>query len=137
MGSRSTVADGRVTAPTSMPEVICPYQYWARVVRIVDGDTVDLEVSVGFELSMKARFRLLGVDAPEMFGVRHTSDEYTRGVAARDCLQALAPPDSWVEIRTYLSANREKYGRYLCNMYVDGRDLAEQLVAAGVAKPWE
>jgi micrococcal nuclease len=41
------------------------YTYRARLVRVVDGDTVDLEVDLGFHCSIRERFRLEGIDTPE------------------------------------------------------------------------
>ena len=59
------------------------YQYLAKVVRVVDGDTLDLRVDLGFTASVKVRVRLHGVNTPEMHGVKKDSDEYKAGDAAR------------------------------------------------------
>jgi len=60
------------------------YEYRARLVRVVDGDTYDLTIDLGLRVQTKARVRLRGVDTPETYGVRRGSDEWTRGRAAKD-----------------------------------------------------
>ena len=45
------------------------YTYKAKLKRVIDGDTVDLVVDAGFYISVHQRFRLKGIDAPEIFGV--------------------------------------------------------------------
>jgi micrococcal nuclease len=114
---------------------IQPYQYWAHVERVVDGDTIDLKVAVGFDAEITGRFRLLGVDTPEMFGTRHADAEHAAGVAARQRVEALIPADGWVEVKTYKLAGREKFGRYLCEIFIDGESLSDRLLREGLAAP--
>ena len=42
------------------------YTYAARLVRVVDGDTVDLDIDLGFHITVRERFRLAGIDTPEL-----------------------------------------------------------------------
>jgi micrococcal nuclease len=119
-------------SPTHKPKVVEPYQYWAQVQRVVDGDTIELNVELGFKVTVKERFRLIGVDTPEVYGVKRTSEEYKRGKAASDFVKSLIPPGSWVEIRVY-AEKREKYGRWLCEVFVGGKSLNETLVKKGFA----
>ncbi|MHC1610385.1 MAG: thermonuclease family protein [Candidatus Methanospirareceae archaeon] len=56
------------------------YIYKAKLERVVDGDTVDLIVDVGFYISVHQRFRLKGIDTPEIFGVSKDSVQYKRGI---------------------------------------------------------
>ena len=113
-----------------------PYQFWAQVIHIVDGDTLDLEVALGFELKVKNRFRLLGVDAPEMHGVKHNSSEYKQGVASKKALSTFTPRGAWVEVKTF-AHKREKYGRWLCILYKDGKDINRALIDQGYAQSFE
>lgn len=105
------------------------YHYQARVLTWVDGDTVDLEISLGLFVKVKRRARLLGVDAPEMFGAKATA-------AGRDAfafVKAACPPGSTVFIRTALDEG-DKYGRLLVAITtLDGRDVSEELIKAGHA----
>ncbi len=73
------------------PEGTTIYQYWARVEKVIDGDTVDLQVSLGFEITIKMRARLIGIDTPEIFSVRKTSNEYKAGMKSKKYLQNLIP----------------------------------------------
>jgi len=57
--------------------------YQATILNLIDGDTLDLNVNLGMGFFVNARIRLLGVDAPEIFGVKKTSEEYSRGMVAK------------------------------------------------------
>jgi micrococcal nuclease len=115
------------------PHSIKPYDYWGKVERIVDADTIDLTVSLGFDLSLSKRFRLIAVDAPETFSVRHDSDEYALGVAARKFVEEFIKVGDWVEVEVYCDLN-EKYGRELCQLFINGISLNEQLLIHDHAK---
>lgn len=125
----------QVAPATYPPNRVDPYQYWARVQRVVDGDTIDVTVELGFEITIKARVRIAGIDAPEMHGVPHTSHEYQAGLKAKQHVEQLAPPQTWVELRTYKARNREKYGRWIAAVYANGTNIADSLINAGLATP--
>ncbi len=57
--------------------------YQATLIKVLDGDTVDLNVNLGLGFFVNARIRFLGVDAPEIFAVKHTSEEYANGHVAK------------------------------------------------------
>lgn len=104
------------------------YVYRARVVRVVDADTVDLAVSLGFGIEVLSRVRLAGVDAPEM----KTAD----GRAARDRVAALLPVDSETCLKTD-GDRRDKFGRLLGRLELpDGLVLNDWLLENGLAKPY-
>jgi micrococcal nuclease len=99
------------------------YIYKAELIRVVDGDTVDLIIDLGFDTSRKERFRLYGVDAPEM--------NTLAGKAAKAWLwEALQPLESiYVQtIQLETKAKRDKYGRFLAVLY-DRFPQAGQIVA--------
>ena len=56
--------------------------YDAKVINVVDGDTFDAEVMVGFDITVTLRFRLSGVDTPEIHGVPRESQEWQAGQRA-------------------------------------------------------
>jgi micrococcal nuclease len=88
------------------------YIYKAELIRVVDGDTVELMIDQGFDTSRKERFRLYGVDAPEM----NTAE----GKAAKAWLwEALQPLEAiYVQtIQLSTKAKRDKYGRFLAVLY--------------------
>lgn len=105
----------------------------ARVVAVVDGDTLRVEDLDGRDLG---RVRLLGIDAPEVAHPPAPADCYAD--AATDRLQQLAPLGSIVDLATdSAQANRDRYGRIL--RYVDhaGLDVSRELLAAGAARLYE
>ncbi len=98
------------------------YIYKAELIRVIDGDTVDLIVDLGFDTSRKERFRLYGVDAPEM--------RTEAGKEAKAWLwEALQPLEAIYAQTIQLStkAKRDKYGRFLAVLYGDLGDLRANL----------
>jgi micrococcal nuclease len=88
------------------------YIYKASLIRVVDGDTVDLIIDLGFDTLRKERFRLYGVDAPEM--------RTKEGKEAKAWLwEALQPLEAiYVQtIQLSTKAKRDKYGRFLAVLY--------------------
>lgn len=100
------------------------YKYRAEIVRVVDGDTVDAEVDLGFDVRLSARFRMQGINAPE----KNTQD----GKKSLARLTELLPVGSQVVVQT-TKDKREKYGRYLGTFLVAGKSVNQQLVDEGFA----
>lgn len=115
------------------PQNINVYQYWAQINKIVDGDTYDLNISMGFNTSINERFRLLGIDTPETYGVKKNSTEYKKGKAATDFVKTIIKAKDWIEVSVYFG-RKEKYGRWLCEIFKDGISLNEQLLVNAHAK---
>lgn len=103
-------------------------RYQATVDRVVDGDTVDVVVDLGFDLSLRGRFRLAGIDAPEM--------NTAAGRASKARLEELLPAAGVVFVETFKGDAKDKYGRYLGKfVQADGKsDIGEVLVREGRAK---
>lgn len=135
------------------------YEYRANVTRVVDGDTLDLTVDLGFKVSVRIRARLYGVDTPETFGVKKESDEYKAGVAAREFVEewlgmvipaehenfqhrVLTPPPVIIRSFDGKPLGQGKYGRWLVEVVRldpeawEGSDniLNEALINNGHAK---
>lgn len=111
------------------------YDYQATVTRVLDGDTLDVAVDLGFGLFLQERVRLFGLNAPE----RHSKDpdEKTRGVAAWTFLVSLVAGKA-VRIKTAKAKATEKYGRWLAVVYLEkGLSVNQQLLDAGQCKPWD
>lgn len=97
------------------------YVYEAKLKRVIDGDTLELIVDLGFGVLRVDKFRLLGVNTPEVYGVKKTSEEYARGKIAS------AVTEQWFEdngedviIRSYdaqKAIKTGKYGRWLIVVY--------------------
>lgn len=110
------------------------YRYSARVVSVYDGDTVRLDIDLGFKTwVMNQPFRLARINTPEVRG-----PERPQGLVSRDWLREQIPVDSWVLAHT-IKDKREKYGRMLVNLYQEKADgqiicLNDELVYNGLAK---
>lgn len=104
------------------------YEYEASVVRVVDGDTVDLLIDLGLRVLTKARVRLLGINAPE----HNTS----AGQASLAYLATVLPAGTQVTVTTHKDKT-EKYGRWLAQISVGSTDVNAQMVAQGFAVSWD
>lgn len=101
------------------------YEYKCGITRIVDGDTVDAEIDLGFDIVYKSRVRLYGIDTPE--SRTKDLDEKARGKLASDFLaQHILHADKLV-IQTKLD-KKGKFGRVLGVIVADGVDLNQALI---------
>ena len=107
------------------------------VARVVDGDTIDVVIDLGFDLSKKERVRVAGVDTPE----KRTRDleEKALGLDAtnwlKDKLESAISGEDDLVIRTELDGGFGKYGRLLGWLYVGDADVSlnEQMIEEGYA----
>ena len=112
------------------------YRYNAIVDRVVDGDTVDLSVDLGFRIWRADRFRLYGPDPSKPAGLNAPELRTPEGKAAKEFLCSVLKPGMEVIVET-LKDRQEKYGRYLAVIYfVDGtgRNVAEEMIKSGHAE---
>jgi len=111
------------------------YEYKATPLKVIDGDTIDLLIDLGFSVHVKERVRLWGIDTPET----RTRDkkEKKAGLAAKKyVLDWIAKHPSFT-IRTHKDG-RGKFGRMLAEIFEDGKTLSlnDDMVALGYAKPY-
>ena len=95
------------------------YEYRVKKINnIVDGDTIDVDIDLGFDVSFSQRVRLAGIDTPES----RTSDKFekTLGIEAKEYLKKKLKDAKDVVIKTEKPDSSEKYGRILGWLYVDG-----------------
>lgn len=112
------------------------YNYIYRcTARVVDGDTVDAQVDLGFSVYVRIRFRLLGINAPEM---RSTNEaERKAGMAARDFLANLIHSKP-LTVKSERPVAQEKYGRWLGQFFLeDGTSISSAMVMGGHAKRYD
>jgi len=110
------------------------YHYSAEVTRVVDGDTVDAFVDLGFDMHSKQRVRLYGINTPECR--TRDKEEKKRGFAAKARLkEMLSEEKNKCVIKTRLD-KKGKFGRVLGVLYVNDKDLNNQLVKEGHAKKY-
>jgi len=110
------------------------YQYKATVERVVDGDTLDVVIDLGFKITTNQRIRLAGINTPETFTVKKGSEEYKKGVAARQYVeQRLADNNNQILIET--DKYTGKFGRYIGTIYLENTEktLNAELVEKGFA----
>jgi micrococcal nuclease len=111
------------------------YLYNAEVKKIVDGDTFDIVIDLGFDTLRKGRVRLYGVNTPES---RTTNlEEKKMGLAAKEFTdQWITAAGHKIKIETILDKN-EKYGRILARVWNEtGESLNEAIVKSGLAREY-
>lgn len=110
------------------------YEYFVREIKsVVDGDTIDVVLDLGFNILYEQRVRLAGIDTPES----RTTDkaEKALGLEAKDYLKKKLAGAKTVVIRTEKLDSSEKYGRILGWIYVDGsgESINNQMINDGYA----
>jgi micrococcal nuclease len=112
-----------------------PYQYKAEVRRVVDGDTFDILIDLGFDTYRHGRVRLYGINTPETR--TKNLEEKKMGLAAKEFTdQWIKNANNKVKIETILDKN-EKYGRILARVWNEaGECLNTEIVKAGLAKEY-
>ncbi|WP_299128286.1 thermonuclease family protein [uncultured Winogradskyella sp.] len=105
------------------------YQYKAKIIDVYDGDTITAQVDLGFLVSREMKFRLYGIDTPELRG-----EERPEGLKVRDILRGRIL-DKEVVIYSYKD-KQGKYGRFLANIFLEGEDINQWLIDEGHAKPY-
>lgn len=103
------------------------YEYRATLIKVVDGDTIDVTTDLGFHVRMEMKLRLYGINAPEL--------TTTAGKAARAFLSDTLPRTAWaLKLKTQRD-KQEKYGRYLATVFLtDGTNVNDLMVDQGHAR---
>lgn len=106
------------------------YIYKALVSNVVDGDTIDVNLDLGFDITVNTRLRLYGIDTPEI----RTRDlvEKAEGKKATALVEEKILGKE-VVLKIYKA---DKYGRYLADVYIDDECLNKTLVEQGLAKEY-
>ncbi len=116
-----------------MGERIMFEYYVKKVSKVVDGDTIDVEIDLGFDISFSSRVRLAGIDTPES----RTTDKMEKalGLEAKAYLKHEIDAAKSVVIKTEKMDSSEKYGRILGWVFLDGASVSlnEKMIADGHA----
>jgi len=112
------------------------YEYRVKkVLKIVDGDTIDVDIDLGFNVSFTQRVRLAGIDTPES----RTTDlkEKALGLESKEYLKNLLDTAQEIVIQTEKPDSSEKYGRILGWLFINDDDMSlnEKMISEGYA--WE
>ena len=105
------------------------FKYNAKVIRVVDGDTVDALVDLGFSTFKKVRIRMMGINAPE--SRTRDMEEKAKGLAAKDRVKQLL---AGCENITLVSHGVGKFGRCLGELMLDKVDGKEKLTLVSLNK---
>lgn len=101
------------------------YEYQALVANVVDGDTIDVIVDLGFKIQTRQRLRLARVDTPERNQANYSEAKEFVGDLILNKL---------VTIKTQKIS---KWGYYLADVAIDGKDVSDSIIAAGLGKPYD
>jgi micrococcal nuclease len=110
------------------------YEYFVKnVTNVVDGDTIDVIIDLGFDILFSSRVRLSGIDTPES----RTTDKIEKalGLESKDYLKKHLKDAKSVVIKTEKMNSSEKYGRILGWIYVNGdtESLNDKMINDGYA----
>ena len=110
------------------------YEYKCKIRKVVDGDTVDVDLDLGFGVWLRnERVRIMGIDTPES----RTSDKVEKvfGLAAKERLSSLLGADAILETQVHKGENMKgKFGRILGNFTtINGEHCADVLLREGHA----
>ena len=110
------------------------FQYYVKkVTKIVDGDTIDVDIDLGFDISFSSRVRQAGIDTPES----RTTDKMEKalGLEAKAYLKHEIEAAKTVVIKTEKIDSSEKYGRILGWVYLDDSTISlnEKMITDGYA----
>lgn len=107
--------------------------YVKKVSKVVDGDTIDVDIDLGFDISFSSRVRLAGIDTPES----RTTDrmEKSLGIESKDYLKKAIDASKTVVIKTEKMDSSEKYGRILGWVFLDGSEISinQKMIDEGYA----
>lgn len=107
------------------------FEYNAICVSAYDGDTVTVDIDLGFNIWMRGeKVRLFGINTPEVRG-----PEREEGLKVRDWLRKQIV-DKEITLKTHKSHNKGKYGRWLGEIILDGENLNQTMLANGMARPY-
>lgn len=113
-----------------MAKVTPTYLYAGKILQVKDGDTIKIEIDLGFNVKVTEVFRLLGVNCPESKG-----PEKPLGFIAKNRTNDLAMWSPQVTVETYKD---DSFGRWLAKVYLlDGSCLNDILISEGFAVAWD
>ena len=103
------------------------YIYNCKVLNVVDGDTIDIELDLGFNIKVKERVRLLGLDTPEVFGPKAEAAGMTASDFTKKWIDDRQKINNMFAYHSIKYNARDKYGRSLGILMWTGAKLAESL----------
>ena len=102
-----------------------------KVLKIIDGDTIDIILDLGFDILHKSRVRLFGIDTPE--SRTRDKEEKQRGLISKKYLTEAIKKGNKLTIKTHKGSETGKFGRILGEVFVDGKNINLQMTKDGYA----
>jgi endonuclease YncB( thermonuclease family) len=102
-----------------------------KVTKIVDGDTIDVLLDMGFDIKYKSRVRLFGIDTPE--SRTRNKEEKVRGLLSKAYLKDAIKKAKKLTIKTHKGSETGKFGRILGEVFADGINLNLKMCTEGYA----
>ena len=111
-----------------------PYIYRIKqITKVVDGDTIDADIDLGFDISLSKRIRLAAVDTPESRTADANEKKY--GLESKEWLKHKVENAKNILIKTELPDSTEKYGRIIGHLFINDQEtsLNNQMITEGYA----
>ena len=108
-----------------------PYIYRAKVEKVVDGDTIEVTIDIGFHLTTRRRLRLLRVNTAEI----HASEDAERAkanTAKERMIELLTGKDIFIK-----TEKSDSFGRFLAEVWLGDLNVNDWLLAEGLARPFK
>ncbi len=102
-----------------------------KVTKVVDGDTIDVLLDMGFDIKYKSRVRLFGIDTPE--SRTRNKEEKVRGLLSKVYLKDAIKKAKKLTIKTHKGSETGKFGRILGEIFADGINLNLKMCTEGYA----
>ena len=121
-----------------MSETKDPYIYRIKsVLKVVDGDTIDASIDLGFDISLSKRIRLAGIDTPE--SRTRNLEEKALGLESKEWIKKALEGAKDILIKTELPGSTEKYGRIIGHLFINGQEtsLNNQMITSGYALAYD
>lgn len=106
------------------------YQYKAIIRKVIDGDTMEIDIDLGLSIWVRnEKIRLYGINTPEVYGVKKGSPEWELGNKASEFVKRIVKEGQEVIIVTYKD-RKEKFGRFLADLFI----RIDEIEVAGLAE---
>ena len=102
-----------------------------KVIKVVDGDTIDVILDMGFDIMYKQRVRLFGIDTPESRTRDKVEKKY--GLLSKYFLKDALSNGKKITIKTYKGDETGKFGRILGDVWIDGKSINQTMCDKGYA----
>ena len=102
-----------------------------KVTKVVDGDTIDVLLDMGFDIKYKSRVKLFGIDTPE--SRTRNKEEKVRGLLSKVYLKDAIKKAKKLTIKTHKGSETGKFGRILGEIFADGINLNLKMCTEGYA----